>query len=515
MNHKMKKLLHLVLGLGGCVPVIFAAQASGQATDQKPNVVVIMADDTGLGDLSFYQRERGVENVTVETPHIDQLIADGMRFTDAHSPASLCAPTRFSMLTGNYSYRNHSPFGVWKPEADCGIDKGGFTTSARIAKAGGYQTAFFGKWGLGGSWLSSKVDWEKEDGGALYYGFDYAFELPEGVQNTPYAFYENQVWMKLKPDSVFTEIDADQTHYSTSKKHLDRGGMADSNWDPTLAGPFLAKKGMEYIAGHADQPFYLYYCSQAVHIPHAPPVEIDGIKIRGTTPGRHGDMIKELDVQVGMLVRALKSAGVYDQTLIIFTSDNGGLSWDPDMKQAGHDTSNGLSGSKGSIMEGGHRVPFVAVWPGKIAPGSVSDEPIITHDTVATIAALAGQPIDRSLVKDSMNLLPVFQGLDVKERHLNLMHQSAGGPSWAIRDGQWKLILKASSKIKNFKFAPDKLLVPGVMEPIGLYNLTDNLYENEEQNLLKNPELKPRVDAMLKRCVDLRTTGDSTIGEKQ
>ncbi|MDF7826707.1 arylsulfatase [Pontiellaceae bacterium B12227] len=490
--------------------VLLVATGSTWAAE-KPNIVLLMADDIGQGDLSFYQRERGVAKPTVETPNIDRLITEGMRFTDAHSPASLCAPTRFSMLTGNYSYRNRSPFGVWKPEADSGIDSGEWTTSARIAKAGGYQTAFFGKWGLGSSWLTKKIDWEKQDGGALHFGFDYACELPEGVQNIPFAFYENQIWMKAAPDSVMQEIDADQTHYSTSKKHLDRGGMGDSNWDPAQAGPILAEKGMDYISKHWKKPFFIYYCSQAVHIPHAPPAELDGVKIKGTTPGKHGDMIKELDVQVGMLVRALKEAGVYNNTLFIFTSDNGGLSWDQDMKKAGHDTSNKLNGSKGSIMEGGHRVPFVAVWPGKIKPGSVSHEPIITHDTVATIASLAGQPIDRTLVMDSMNLLPVFQGLEIQERHTNLMHQSAGGPSWAIRDGEWKLVMKASQKIKDFKFKPEKLLEPGVMEPIGLYNLKTDLYE--KNNLIKNPEYKQRVDSMLNRCLELRRTKVPTIGK--
>ncbi|QBG46772.1 sulfatase [Verrucomicrobia bacterium S94] len=491
------------IGIGTAV-LLCAVLANG-----KPNVVLVMADDIGLGDISFYQRSKGRKVPTVETPNIDRLIAEGMHFTDAHSPASLCAPTRFSMLTGNYSYRNHKPFGVWKPEEKSGIDKGGFTTIARLAKAGGYQTAFFGKWGLGSSWLRYPIDWKKLSGGALHFGFDYALELPEGIQNIPFAFYENQVWMKLADDSVITEIDADQTHYSTSKKHLDRGGIADSNWDPTLAGPMLAEKAVAYISTHAAAPFFIYYCSQAVHIPHAPPEELDGVGIRGTTPGKHGDMIKELDVQVGMLVRALKEAGVYNNTLFVFTSDNGGLSWDKDMKKAGHNTSNGLSGSKGSIMEGGHRVPFIAVWPGKIKAGSVCDEPIVSHDMVATVATLAGRPVDRNLIKDSLNLIPVFQGRKPAERHTVLMHQQSGGPCWAIREGDWKLILKAAENVPDFKFKPEKLLEPGVMQPFGLYNLKHDLAE--KNNLIRNPEYKSKIQSMAQRCFELRKTGAPTI----
>lgn len=182
--HLKIKLIALTIGTLLSINVV--------AQKTTPNVVVLMADDIGLGDLSFYQKERGVKKVTVETPNIDKLINQGMRFTDAHSPASLCAPTRFSMLTGNYSYRNSRPFGVWTPEADALIDKNGYTTSARIAKKGGYTTAFFGKWGLGGSWVreqGKKIDHAYLNGGALSYGFEYACELPEGIQNEPYAFY--------------------------------------------------------------------------------------------------------------------------------------------------------------------------------------------------------------------------------------------------------------------------------------------------------------------------------------
>ncbi|GAL81945.1 choline-sulfatase [Algibacter lectus] len=186
--------------------------------------------------------------------------------------------------------------------------------------------------------------------------------------------------MKLKEDSVLKELDAVQTGYSTSKKHLTRGGgIGDSNWDPKQAGPILVGKAVDYIKDQAEsnKPFYMYYCSQAVHIPHEPPAEFNGKKIKGITPGKHGDMIYELDLQVGLLVKALKDAGLYENTLLVFTSDNGGLSFDKDMNKAGHVTSNGLNGSKGSIYEGGHRVPFFAIWPGRIKSNIVSTMPIM------------------------------------------------------------------------------------------------------------------------------------------
>ncbi len=304
-----------------------------------------------------------------------------------------------------------------------------------------------------------------------------------------------------------TEISADQTGYSTSKKHHDRGGIGDSNWDPTLAGPVLAAKATAYIenqvASHPTDSFFMYYCSQAVHIPHAPPMVLDSVEIAGSTPGIHGDMIHELDVQVGMIVKALKKEGVYDKTLFIFTSDNGGLSFDRDMTQAGHVTSNGLRGSKGSIYEGGHRVPFIAVWPGRIQPNSESHEPIVGQDVVATIAALAGQSISRDVVKDSANLLPLLTGKAKGDAHQYLIHQSKSGPTYSLRDGVWKLIIKGK--------------VPAEMEdlsPIALFNLDDNLAEDEAENQIENPEYGKRVEAMLAKYKQLRTSGVPTVSDE-
>ncbi|MGJ8725206.1 MAG: sulfatase family protein [Roseibacillus sp.] len=477
------------------------ALLSNWAGAEQPNVVLVMADDIGLGDLSFYQKERNPDQKsTVDTPNIDGLIAEGMRFSDAHSPASLCAPTRFAMMTGNYPYRNHSPFGVWTPHSDSGIEPN-FTTIARIAKAGGYQTAFLGKWGLGDSTKSRKKGFEKLAKGALHFGFDYALELPQGIQGYPFAFYENQEWMKLGDDSEFADVGPKQNGYHDSKKHNDLVGIGDSNWDPTQAGPILANKAVDYIEGHADKPFFLYYCSQAVHIPHTPVSELDGVKIVGATPGRHGDMIKELDVQVGMMVKALKKAGVYQNTLFVFTSDNGGLSWDKEMKAAGHDTSNGLNGSKGSILEGGHRVPFVAVWPGKIAAGSQSDAQIVGQDMVATVAALGGQELDRSKVLDSLNLLPLFKGEEGKEGREVMVHQAKGkGGVYALRKGPWKLIMegKNSQNLKGIKAT-------------ALFNLDDNLAEDYSKSLFSDPAQKDRLKEMMAEFLALRSGGEPTV----
>ncbi|MCG9793702.1 sulfatase family protein [Flavobacterium algicola] len=500
MKKKILNCTFLLLSLSFFVKV--------NAQKKSPNIVVIMADDIGLGDIGYYHKQRTGKDAVAPTPNIDALFGQGMRFSDAHSPASLCAPTRFSMLTGNYSYRNSRPYGVWSPESDALIDPK-FTTSARIAKTGGYKTAFFGKWGLGGVWKSKKsADYTKIEEGALTYGFDYAVELPQGIQNQPYAFYENRNWVKLNANSTMVDLTADQTGYSSEgnnkDEHEDRGGIGDSFWDPRNAGKFLADKAVSYINKQNNAaPFFLYYCSQAVHVPHMPPTEFNGMKIAGATPGRHGDMIHELDAQVGLIIAALKKAGVYENTLFIFTSDNGGLNIDDAMKKAGHDSSNGLSGKKGSINEGGHRVPFVAVWPGIIKPNTESKVAIVGQDIVATVAALTNQKLDTSKVFDSANLIPVFKNNTTEPVHQYLMHQSKVGPTYAIRDGQWKLIIKGVSSGDMSK-----------NKAVALYDLNANLNEVETENLVANPKYANQIKEMLANYERLRTSGVATTIKK-
>lgn len=475
----------------------------------NPNIVLVMADDIGVGDIGFYHKERTGQKPLVPTPNIDKLIEKGMRFSDAHSPASLCAPTRFSMMTGNFVYRNTgSEWGVWSPSASAGI-KPNFTTIAEIAKQGGYATAFMGKWGLGGLWnarheaIERYTETDSRNGGEAY-GFDYSLLLAQGIQNKPYAFYENGKWMKLKNDSKFIQIPFKQTGYGEEDRKRRSDGIGDSNWNSEDAGPILANRAVEYINEQeaADKPFFLYYCSQAVHVPHTPSHKLNGIKIAGTTLGKHGDMIKELDAQVGMMIKALKKTGNYDNTLFVFTSDNGGLNNDAALRNAGHDSSNGLTGKKGSIYEGGHRVPFVAVWPGKIKPGSEADVTVVGQDMVATLAAVVGVPLDNSKVFDSANLLPVFKGESEKQVRQYILHasQGAGGPFYALRDDHWKVILKAKNR-KNFEN----------LKVIGFYNLAENSSEDKSYNLMNKPECAERINDMKAKYLELRESGASTI----
>lgn len=485
----------------------------------KPNIVVIFADDIGPGDIGFFHQERTGQPPVIPTPYIDQMISDGIHFNDAHAPNSLCAPSRFSMLTGNYSYRNEKPFGVWLPWKDPGIEPQ-YTTSARIAKQAGYATSFFGKWGCGGQLKEKdtgnnvtpgdaqsieKADYTRLYKAANYFGFEYALELPSGIQGVPFAFYENGRWMPLEKNSQLAWIGPEQNSVPDR-----RSGIGDSNWDPKRVGPILATEAVKYLeqqtTANPDQPFFMYYCSQAVHGPHTPPDKLDGVSIAGRTPSAHGDMVHELDTQVGMIIKSLKKTGVYKNTLVIFTSDNGGLPPKvTTLAQMEHDSMNGLRGSKGKIYEGGSRVPFIAVWPNMIQAGTESNEPIVAHDIVATIGAITEQRISKKVVKDSLDLLPLFYGDPTAQGHEVILQQAANdkepyGPHYAIRKQGWKLILLAPDK-KNIKD----------LNPVALFDLKNNPFEDEEYNQINNVQYQNLVNELLAAYLEIRNKGKPTV----
>jgi arylsulfatase A-like enzyme len=312
----------------------------------KPNIIVVLADDIGVGDISKY-RSLHTNDIKIETPNIDKLATAGVMFTNVHAPAALCATSRYAIMTGNHNYRSPLPWGVWG-----GYAKSVFTpktlTLGRLMQQANYTTAFIGKWHLGTSFntfgdhskiyksekkgIDLNIDIRKiVDDGPSQNGFDYNFTLPSGIQNVPYAAYENDEWFPLKSNSEISIINfeyMDNLGYTFDKNE----GYGDSNWNPSEIGPLIINKAVSYIEKQAksEKPFFMYYCSQAVHTPHAPPAELNGIKIAGTTPSKHMDMIKELDVQVGMIVDELKKQGIYENTVIVFTSDNGGLHTDGD-----------------------------------------------------------------------------------------------------------------------------------------------------------------------------------------
>lgn len=497
---KLKYFLLFIFFMTGLSNQTFAEKGS------QPNVIVILADDIGTGDISHYRRIHS-DNIILETPHIDKLAEEGMIFTNAHSPAALCATTRYAIMTGNSCYRSVEPWGVWGGYQKFVI-RDEQMTLGRLMKQANYNTAFLGKWHIGTGFpqkenpellfISNRqekrnpqvpVDITNILYGPKQLGFDYSLSLPAGIQNVPYAIYENHQWLKLRENSTIGIID--QSYYDRlGIDHFNKPGWGDSEWDPSEIGPLLANKAVDYIAKHAnkEKPFFMYFCSQAVHTPHAPPVEINGIKIKGTTPSRHMDMIKELDEQVGMLVDELKKQGIYDNTVIIFTSDNGGLANDvaPGTEESGHQVSDIYRGSKNMPYEGGHRVPFIVTWPEEIKAQQSSDNPIIGMDIMATLAGLTQQKLADNLAQDSHNLLPVLKNQKGAKTHDFLMIQGGAQKEYVINDEGWKLILQVDKMTKDYMDAT----------PIALFNLNDNIIEDESKNYINQANYQDKVQQL-------------------
>jgi arylsulfatase A-like enzyme len=490
-----KQTIHLFLLL----LLVFSCVPKEEVPQKLPNVVFILADDIGQGDIGFYHRERTDQAEIIPTPNLDALIDSGIRFNDAHTVSALCSPTRYSVMTGNYTFRCYRPWGVWSACARSGIGEGELTVG-QVMKNAGYKTAFFGKWHLGSDWNikgsneiyrasgtgDDTTDFTKiVDGSPNHLGFDYSFMLPSGIQNNPFAYYENAIWWPLGEDSKF--IVNPLLHGGFYERKHPR--FADSNWITSEAGVLLTRKTLDFIdlqvKENPDQPFFIYYCSQAVHVPHEPPDVFLGAPVEGTTLSAHGDMIRELDLQVGAIIEALKESGVYENTLFIFSSDNGGLNIN-DTEATGHDSSNGYRGSKTWIYEGGHRVPFIASWPATIQPNQVSHEPVMVHDLAATLYAITGQNMPEDQAMDSYNILPLLlQEENARGRSVIYSQGSGSRGKVAIRQGNWKLIIQSDRADSSIRI------------PVELYDLSENIYEKEEGNLINDPSQQQRVDDLL------------------
>ncbi len=496
---RMKKIL---------VIIIVALSLQYIHAQKAPNVIVVLADDIGLGDLSFY-RAMHADKVVVETPNLDKLAQSGVAFTNAHSPAALCATSRYGIMTGNHCMRSDFPWGVWGAYEKSPI-KANQLTLGRMMKKAGYQTAFLGKWHLGGDW-NRKDDpdkiyrgprWKPEldvdihqsvGGNPQSNGFDYSLTFPAGIQDVPYAVFENSKWLPLADDSEIGYISKEEMLKKDVK--LDKSeGLGDTNWDAHDMGSLLVSKAVNYIdASTSENPFFMYYCSQAVHLPHTPPAELNGQKVSGSYATKHMDMIKELDIQMGMMIEALKKKGIYENTVFIFTSDNGGLGFRNTL-QAGHQPSDIYRGSKNQIYEGGHRVPFIVAWPKGIKGDKLSAEPVIAIDIMATLIALTGQDELAGKVPDSHNLLPLLKGKKNAKGHDYLIVQGGTGKEVAIIEDGWKLIIQIDKKDKTDKSR----------KPIALFNLMDNPKENEAQNLINKVEHQELVKAYFEKYNQIR-----------
>lgn len=504
--------------------------------DNRPNIIFIMADDIGIGDLSFYQKQFNKGKIYVETPTLDRLLKNGMRFERAHASTSLCSPTRYCVLSGNYSHRSYDEWGVWASFNTSPFQNG--NTVATALKESGYKTGFIGKWHLGGDFYQKdsntiythniygtdgQFDPRQLAGGHPHtLGFDYSLSLPAGIQNIPYAVYENSRWLPLDKDSILKPLKWNDVPKGTELGK--KPGMGDSKWDARRIGPLLANKAEQFIKdASSGEPFFLLYFTQAVHHPHNPPTTFNGTPVKGaTTNGKtpHLDMIRELDLQVKTILEAVEASGEANNTLIVFTSDNGGmLKQVPSTEQSGHDPTMGLRGEKGDIWEGGHRVPFIAYWPGVIPANTKAAQPVLAHDIVATASALAGTTPATGIGLDSLNLVPTLLGKKnpTSRDEYTITGESNGKFHLAYYKGPWKLVLQAevAPRTGSYMSRTDWLeraeaWRPKTFKPIALFNLENNPKEHEAQNLLKDPKFKEIVSALKTAYITHRNASRTT-----
>jgi arylsulfatase A-like enzyme len=419
--------------------LLIPAAAFGQ--DRKPNIVIILADDLGIGDVGcFHPKSK------IPTPNIDRLATQGMRFTDAHSPSAVCSPTRYGLLTGRYPFRSPLKKGVVAPWGAPIIEPGRLTLAEMLRRLD-YRTACIGKWHLGWNWATkdgktassgkdklSNVDFAKAvANGPTTKGFEYFFgvDLPNFP---PYCFIENDRTIGI-PDVVSTP-------------EINRPGPMLAGWKQVEILPELSRRSVKYIAEAAKKktPFFLYVPLTSPHYPVVPAKEFkDKSKV-----GNYGDFVMQTDAVVGEIVRALDEHGLTENTIVIFTSDNGpevvgevGIGAYERLRRYGHASMGIYRGVKRDLWEGGHRMPFVIRWPGKIAPNSTSDQTIGFTDIMATVAAITKTPLPNDAAEDSVDFSPAFRGDKVKRE--GLVHGSGSG-KLAIRQGDWVLIASATGQ---------------------------------------------------------------------
>ncbi len=437
-----------------------AGQSLGAPNADRPNLVFILSDDVGYGDLGCYGATK------VRTPNIDRLAREGIRFTDAHSTAAVCTPTRYSVLTGEYAWRNPDGDHILSGVAPLAIDPAR-PTVASVLRDAGYATGLVGKWHLGLGSKEQPVDYNQEiRRGPLDVGFDQAFFYPATNDRVPCVYIENRRVAGLDPaDPIrvsyeekigddltgveypeLLKMKADRQHSNTIVNGISRigymsGGKAARWVDENMADTF-SRRAVAFVEEHRDQPFFLFFTPHSIHEPMAPHPRFKGTSGCGT----RGDALHELDWIVGEILEALDRLGLAENTLVLFTSDTGGALKDPydEGTNALHENQppNGpLRAQKGALYEGGHRVPFLARWPKHIPPGATSNQLLGLVDTLATLAAAAGCPRPKTAGPDSVNLLPALLG-ETKPLRDSLVLQSNGAWPLALRQGPWKLVNK-------------------------------------------------------------------------
>ncbi len=481
----MARITVMLLILLGC-----QKQEPEETKPIPPNIIYILADDLGYGDISGLN-----EASAIQTPHIDRLIKEGMYFTDAHSASSVCTPTRYGILTGRYAWRSPLKSGVLWGYSPPLIEKKR-PTVALFLQEHGYHTAVVGKWHLGLGWQKinqdspvilydykflfdstrgSNVDFSRAvSGGPSSLGFDYSFVFPSSLDMTPYLFLEND--QAVTEPTAFT---AGKSEAVDGRGVFWRAGEIAPDMEIENVLGELTDKALNYIQtrGAEGTPFFLYFPLTA---PHAPWVPLTSYH-QTSEAGRYGDFVKQVDATVGQILTALDELDLTENTLVLLSSDNG-AHWTPlDKEQFAHRSNYRYRGQKADIYEGGHRIPYIVRWPQAVPAGTVSPYLISTTDFFATIAGVLGEEPPAGAAEDSYNMVDAYMQQAYEPIRQVMIQHSLNG-HFAIREGDWKY----TPQLGSGGFTQPSYSEPLAGEAPGtLYHLekdpgeTDNLYASE------------------------------------
>ncbi|MGV3509092.1 MAG: sulfatase family protein [Sphingobacteriaceae bacterium] len=504
MNFKHYSLKYL-LSIAFATTITFAHAQS--AKTKQPNIVIIYVDDLGYGDVGCYGA------TLVKTPNVDKLAKNGLKFTDAHCAASTCTPSRYSLLTGSYAFRNKAA--ILPGDAPLIIDPNTPTLPGMLKKAG-YQTAVIGKWHLGLG--NGNINWNGHvKPGPAEIGFNYSFLIPATGDRVPTVYLENQKVVNSNPgdpikvsyaqkignrptgyeNPELLKMKADTQHSQTIVNGISRIGFMSGGekalWKDEDFPIILTNKAKEFIKTNKEKPFFLYFSFQDIHVPRAP----NKMFVGKTSMGPRGDAIAQMDWCTGEIIKELEKQGIAEHTLIIFSSDNGPVLDDGyvdyAVKKIGtHKPSGIFKGGKYSAFEAGTRVPTIAYWPSVIKPG-VSDALLSQVDFYNSFATLIGQKIDgTNQAPDSFDMLPVLLGKSTKGRTVMLEEAF----TLALRSDNWKYIHPASKEPPAW-FA-GKNIPSGLAKHPQLYNLKTDI--EEDKNIAsQNPDkVKELQDVLMK-----------------
>jgi arylsulfatase A len=502
------------------IGLLFAACSlfAADGTAQRPNILLILADDLGYGDVACYN-----DRARVATPNMDRLAREGMRFTDAHSPATVCTPSRYSLMTGQMAFRIPRGGSVFTGVGGPSLIAPGRLTLPAMLRDKGYATAAVGKWHIGltfrdkdGNPLQDggvdsvrRVDFSRRiEGGPLDHGFDFFF----GTACCPttdwlYAFIEG-ARIPVGPSALVSKATLPRHPYAEDC----RDGLIATNFPMEEVDLVFLQRSRAFLEEHVRKsprkPFFLYHASQAVHLPSFAAAPFKGV----TQAGPHGDFIHELDHVVGELVETLRELRVADNTLVILSSDNG-----PEVDSVvhmradyDHDGARPWRGMKRDGWEGGHRVPLIVRWPGNVEPGSTCAQLVSLTDIMATVAAVVGAELPDDAAEDSFDLLPALLGRDTAPIRPYLLEQSfLGARTISIRQGAWKYLDHAGSGGNDYERSPGLKpyliadTAPGA--PGQLYDLESD--PGETRNLyFQRPDVVAELKPLLERS---RQTGRS------